>query len=142
MTLRIAIVGGGVTGLTAAYDLTRPQAGGRNEVVVFEGAPRLGGLAAGFKGRPEWEWPLEHFYHHLFLSDRAMLELLDEIDFAQALKTYRPNTAIHTQGENYLLDSVTRVLAFSPDPIPRPGAHGGGHWPPPLSPAAPLAPLQ
>lgn len=110
--LRVAIVGGGVTGLTAAYDLTRPAQGGRFAVTLYEGAPQLGGLAAGFKGRPTWEWPLEHYYHHLFLSDKAMLALLDEIGYAHALKRYRPNTAIHFQGRNYPLDSVTRVLQF------------------------------
>ncbi|MCB9122253.1 MAG: NAD(P)/FAD-dependent oxidoreductase [Caldilineaceae bacterium] len=109
---RVAIIGGGVAGLTAAYDLTRPAMQGRFAVTLFESAANLGGLAAGFKGRPEWEWPLEHYYHHLFLSDRAMLGLLDEIGFAHALKSYRPNTAIHTQGKNYPLDSVTRVLRF------------------------------
>ncbi|HAJ38720.1 MAG TPA: hypothetical protein DCL15_23885 [Chloroflexi bacterium] len=109
---RVAIIGGGVTGLTAAYDLTQPTAQKRFAVTIFEHAPYLGGLAAGFKGRPTWEWPLEHFYHHLFLSDRAMLALLDEIGFRHALKSYRPNTAIHTQGKNYPLDSVTRVLSF------------------------------
>ena len=109
---RVAIIGGGVAGLTAAYDLTRPDTQRRFAVTIFEGAPLLGGLAAGFKGRPSWEWPLEHFYHHLFLSDRAMLDLLDEISFAQALKRYRPNTAIHTRGKNYPLDSVSRVLRF------------------------------
>ena len=114
---RIAIIGGGVTGLTAAYDLTRPAAPTRFDVSLFELAPTLGGLAAGFKGRPEWAWPLEHFYHHLFLSDRAMLALLDDIGFRHALQIYRPNTAIHTQGRNYPLDSVTRVLRFPLIPL-------------------------
>jgi protoporphyrinogen oxidase len=115
---RIAIVGGGVTGLAAAYDLTRlPRAAGTDggaapQVTIFEHAAQLGGLAAGFRGRPAWEWPLEHFYHHLFLSDKAMFNLLDEIGFRHALKTYRPNTAIHKEGRNYPLDSVTRVLRF------------------------------
>lgn len=117
-TRRVAIVGGGVTGLTAAYDLTAPAVRNKFAVTVLEGAPYLGGLAAGFKGRPEWEWPLEHFYHHLFLSDRAILALLDEIGFNHALKTYRPNTAIHTQGKNYPLDSVSRVLGFPLIPFP------------------------
>lgn len=110
--VRVAIVGGGVTGLTVAYDLTRKFDGLQPEVTLFEGAPQLGGLAAGFKGRPTWEWPLEHYYHHLFASDRAMLELLDEINFRHALKFYRPNTAIHFAGKNYPLDSISRVLTF------------------------------
>ena len=115
---RIAIIGGGVTGLTAAYDLARAAAPlARPEITVYEHGTQLGGLAAGFRGRPTWEWPLEHFYHHLFLSDKAMLALLDEIGFHQALKTYRPNTAIHTQGRNYPLDSVTRVLRFPLIPL-------------------------
>lgn len=113
---RIAIVGGGVTGLAAAYDLARQATSAapaaRPQVTIYEHASFLGGLAGGFRGRAAWEWPLEHFYHHLFLSDKAMLQLLDEIGFRHALKIYRPNTAIHTQGRNYPLDSVTRVLRF------------------------------
>ncbi len=114
---RVAIIGGGVTGLTAAYDLTRQAASPPLQVTIYENGRQLGGLAAGFRGRPGWDWPLEHFYHHLFLSDKAMLALLDELDFAHALKSYRPNTAIHIQGNNYVLDSVTRVLRFPLIPL-------------------------
>jgi protoporphyrinogen oxidase len=113
----IAIIGGGVTGLTVAYDLTRQHTAATPQVTIFEGGSQLGGLAAGFKGRPEWEWPLEHYYHHLFTSDRAMFDLVREIGFGPALKTYRPNTAIHYQGQNYPLDSVPRVLTFPLIPL-------------------------
>jgi len=108
------MIGGGVAGLTAAYDLSRNPT---TAVTLYEGGEGLGGLAAGFKGRPEWAWPLEHYYHHLFTSDRAMFELLGEIGFAHALKIYRPNTAIHYQGKNYALDSVARVLTFPVIPL-------------------------
>ena len=42
---RIAIIGGGIAGLTAAYELSRLAAGGAAvEVVLFEASPRLGGI--------------------------------------------------------------------------------------------------
>ena len=44
--------------------------------------------------------------------DKAIHDLFREIGFDHALKAYRPNTAIHFQGKNYPLDSVTRVLRF------------------------------
>jgi oxygen-dependent protoporphyrinogen oxidase len=42
---RIAIIGGGISGLSAAMDLERARAGGAPlEYVLFEAAPRLGGV--------------------------------------------------------------------------------------------------
>ena len=51
--LRVAVIGGGIAGLTAAYDLTRAQTSAgpdsppSPDVTVFEGGAVLGGLAAG-----------------------------------------------------------------------------------------------
>jgi phytoene dehydrogenase-like protein len=47
----IAVVGAGIGGLSAAYDLVRAGA----NVTVFEASDRPGGLAAGFK-EPHWDW--------------------------------------------------------------------------------------
>ena len=42
---RIAIVGGGIAGVTAAYELAKQaRSGAEIEVVLFEASPRLGGI--------------------------------------------------------------------------------------------------
>jgi protoporphyrinogen oxidase len=107
--LRAAIIGGGIAGLSAAYDLARQ---GGVELIIYEGNEFLGGLAAGFKGRPEWEWPLEHFYHHLFTNDDAIIGLTREVGLSPLLEIHSPTTAFHIQGKNYPLDSPLRVLQF------------------------------
>ncbi len=71
---RVAIIGAGFAGLTAAYDLARAG----HSVTVFEAAPQVGGLAAGFRGAG-WDWSLEKFYHHIFQSDRDILELVTQV---------------------------------------------------------------
>jgi protoporphyrinogen oxidase len=108
----IGIVGAGVTGLTAAYDLA--QQGHR--VTVYEARPYVGGLAAGFKDE-RWDWALERFYHHIFASDRDIIEFAEEIGAADLLLFRRPVTSIYYQGTIYPLDSPMRVLQFEPLPL-------------------------
>jgi uncharacterized protein with NAD-binding domain and iron-sulfur cluster len=48
--LRVAIVGGGAAGLTAAFELTRPELSGRYQVTVFQRGWRLGGKGASGRG--------------------------------------------------------------------------------------------
>jgi protoporphyrinogen oxidase len=107
--VRVAIVGAGVAGLAAAYDLAQSDA---YTVHMYEGSDQVGGLAAGFKGRSEWEWPLEKFYHHLFTNDDAIIGLTQEIGAQSLLRFHRPTTVMHYQGRNYPFDSPTRLLRF------------------------------
>ena len=138
---RIAIIGGGVTGLTAAYDLTRaaaapggmPGPSARPQVTIYEHGAQLGGLAGGFKGRESWEWPLEHFYHHLFLSDKAMLGLLDEIGFRAGAQDLPAQHGHSHAGRQLSARQRDPRAAFSADPIYRPAAHGDGDRLPALS---------
>lgn len=106
---RVAVIGGGVAGLTAAYDLART---GALDVHVYEASGALGGLAAGFKGRAAWEWPLEKFYHHLFTNDDAIIGLTKEIGAGHLLEIHRPTTVMHYRGRNYPFDTPVRVLRF------------------------------
>jgi protoporphyrinogen oxidase len=105
--VKIAVLGAGFAGLAAAYDLARAG----HEVTVLDAAERPGGLAAGFKDE-RWDWPIEHFYHHLFTSDADILGLAREIGFGDAILTRRPVTAQWFRGRAYALDGVGPVLAF------------------------------
>ncbi len=74
--MKIAILGGGITGLTAAYYLAKKN----HQVTLFEKEKILGGLAAGFK-TDNWDWYLERAYHHLFANDYDILNFAKEIEF-------------------------------------------------------------
>jgi len=74
--MKIAILGGGLTGLTAAYYLSKKK----HQITVFEKEKILGGMAAGFKTK-NWDWHLEKTVHHLFANDREILNLAKEIGF-------------------------------------------------------------
>lgn len=104
---RIAIIGGGMTGLSAAYDL----AGRGNEVTIYEASDHVGGLAAGFK-EPHWDWTVERYYHHWFASDKHILNLIDELGWSDEVTFPRPVTVIFHQGKFYPFDSILAALKF------------------------------
>jgi protoporphyrinogen oxidase len=105
--VRIGVLGGGPLGLTAALRLA--QAGHRVEVIERESV--AGGLAAGF---PVGGAYLEKFYHHLFRTDRAIVDLIREVGLAERLIWRRPDTSVLRGGRIWGLDSVGDVLRFGP----------------------------
>jgi protoporphyrinogen oxidase len=103
--MKIAVVGAGVGGLAAAYDLVRAG----HSVVVFEAADQVGGLAAGFKA-PGWEWSIEQYYHHWFASDSAILGLIGELGWSDRVLFPWPITAAFHNGRFYALDGPLSSL--------------------------------
>lgn len=99
----VAVIGGGIAGLTAAYRLL--QRGYR--VTLWEQSSRLGGLAAAFDV-PGGQ--LEMFYHHLFMSDRAISELIEELGIGESLAWLPSQNSYYSDGHIYSLASPFDLL--------------------------------
>jgi len=103
----VCVVGAGLAGLTAALRLT--QAGCR--VRVFERYPRPGGLARVFEVGGE---RLEAFYHHLFTTDTAYVELASELGLEEAIEWLPSRMGIWTQGRLWEFGTPQSLLRFKP----------------------------
>lgn len=108
--MRVGVIGAGATGLTAAYDLAKR---GR-EVVVLEAAQELGGLAGSLLIDGV---PLERFYHHLFGTDRDIIELIGELGLADRLRFHAATTGIYHRGRLHAFSTPADMLRFRPLPL-------------------------
>lgn len=105
--MKIAIIGSGFTGLTAAYWLAK-----KNHLVqVFEKENLLGGLGSSFK-EDSWNWPVERYYHHFFTSDKEAISLIEKLNLKDKFFFHRPKTSLFFQGRIYRFDDPQSVLAF------------------------------
>ena len=105
--MRIGVVGGGICGLTAAYELSKRG----HEVSVFESRPELGGQAGTFTmhgGR------LEVFYHHLFSTDNDVLSLVDELGLAPRMQWIDSKVGFYHGGRIYDFVTPLDLLRFKP----------------------------
>jgi protoporphyrinogen oxidase len=108
--MRVAVVGAGFTGLSAAVELVDNGV----QVEVFERESKVGGLASGFKisgSRIKSEWSLEFFYHHIFSNDAEIIAMAKKVGLPA--KFYSPITSSFINGKIIRLDSPISVLTFS-----------------------------
>ena len=104
---QVAIIGAGIGGMSAAYDLVKAG----KQVTIFEASDHVGGLAAGFK-EPHWDWTVERFYHHWFHSDEHMLGLIDELGWSDQVLFPKPVTVMYYRGKFYPFDSIPAALMY------------------------------
>lgn len=119
--MKIAIIGAGVAGMSAAWDLARSG----HEVHIFEAGAQVGGLAAGFQDEG-WSWSLEKFYHHWFTTDNDLLTLTEELGVRHKVIFPRPKTSYYLNGKLYRSEMNASIfsLPLSPLSVFRMGAAG------------------
>ena len=110
--MRVGIIGGGAAGLAAAYELTSQG----HYAEVFEVAPFLGGQASTFDvggGR------LERGYHHLFVSDTAITELINELGLGHKLAWLESKVGLYHSGRIWDFATPLDLLRFKPLSLPQ-----------------------
>lgn len=105
--MKIAVIGAGFGGLSAAYDLRKAG----NEVTIYEADANPGGLAAGFK-EPGWDWSVEKFYHHWFTSDEHMFRLFRELGVEDKVLILSPKTVMYHKEKFYPFDSIPSAILY------------------------------
>ena len=105
--MRVAVIGAGIGGMAAAYDLCRQG----HKVTVFEGSDHVGGLASGFKDEG-WDWSVEKFYHHWFTSDEHMMGLIKELGLSDQVVIPKPVTVMYYKGKFYPFDSIPAAVMY------------------------------
>ena len=108
--MKVAIVGGGVAGLTAAYRLLQ----GGHEVLLYEAAPELGGLVRTFEAGGE---PLEAFYHHIFRTDTTIIDLINELGLGERLVWKDSKVGFYHGGRIWNFVTPLDLLRFKPLPL-------------------------
>jgi protoporphyrinogen oxidase len=102
--MKIGIIGGGLTGLTAAARLTH-----EHEVEVFEKMPYLGGCLSSYKVNDYW---IERYYHHCFSGDSSLFALIDELGLSDRLEWRTGTTGYFVRNNIYPLSTPLQILAY------------------------------
>jgi protoporphyrinogen oxidase len=106
--VRVAVLGAGVAGLTAAHRLARAG----HAVDVYERWPGLGGQAATLHLGEGIR--LERYYHHLFTSDGHIQALYAELGLRDAIEWRESSVAFFARGGLHPFTTPLDLLRFPP----------------------------
>jgi protoporphyrinogen oxidase len=105
--VRTGVLGGGLTGLTAAYELAKRG----HEILLWEKAPYLGGQASTFEVEGTL---LERYYHHIFTGDVDMKQLIEELGLADRMLWLASKVGFFREGQIYDFVTPMDLLRFQP----------------------------
>ena len=103
----VVVIGGGFTGLAAAYQLCLEGI----RVTLVEQSAETGGLARSFElGSGD---KLECFYHHWFTNDRHIMALIGELKAEDKVILRQTRTSVYFGQRIYRLATPADLLRFS-----------------------------
>jgi protoporphyrinogen oxidase len=103
--LSVAIIGGGITGLSAALRLAE----GGHSVCVYEKQDHIGGLSDTYAWN-ETEW--DRFYHVVLSTDLKLLELIDKLGLSSRLFWQETKSGFYGDGNLVSMSSIGDFLKF------------------------------
>lgn len=104
---RIAIIGGGILGMTIAHKLSQKG----KDVTIFEAAANAGGLTTSHQlNGISWD----RFYHVILLSDNFLRSLLSELNLDKEIQWTETKTGFYTDGKLYSMSNTLEFLRFPP----------------------------
>lgn len=108
--MQIGIIGAGIAGLTCAYELCRQG----HTVDIYETAPFVGGQASTFTVQGS---QLERGYHHLFVSDTHIADLMEDLGLSHQLKWFESSVGLYYGGHIWRFSTPMDLLKFKPLPF-------------------------
>ena len=105
--MRIGIIGGGISGLSSAYYLTREG----YRVDVFEQYPELGGQIGCLK---IGDTHIERYYHIIGSFSSDLLTLIEELGLQDRVSFRESTMGIYAEGKVYPFSSPMDLLRFKP----------------------------
>jgi protoporphyrinogen oxidase len=102
---RVAIVGGGILGLTAAYRLLQQGV----EVTLFERSNDLGGLVGSFDFDGH---PADRFYHVILPTDDRIRGLATELGLGDEFRFSPTSTGFYDDGRLFSMSTLREFATF------------------------------
>jgi len=102
--MKVCIIGGGLTGLTAARNLA-----GESKIDLYEKQSLLGGCLSSYSFGT---FSIERYYHHCFSNDTAFNSLLKELGLIDRLEWHTASTGSYAEGKIYPLTTPVQILKY------------------------------
>jgi len=103
--MKIAVIGGGLTGLVTSYKLSKLG----HQVILYEKDAQLGGLATYTKfGSFYWD----KFYHVILPFDSYLIDFIKEIGLSRKLNWKQTYTGYYTNNKYYSISNSKEFIQF------------------------------